>query len=135
MATKRGNGNSGHRPGGGINSREAHKQGVKVGRSAIEMRPAGVSQIGSSMGNRVTNSGRTLSGAVEPVQGKALPQGLSVPLGNQKALDVGKGGPGAGRVLYGQSGTNKQYGPAAGSPKPQGREILREFGPDVPNRR
>src|SRR6516165_8250409 len=121
---KRG-GNAGHRPGGGIASRQRVEKPVKVGAAARVMRPQGVSQIGSSIGNRVTNSGRTLSGAVEPVRGKALPAGLSVPLGNQVALNVGRGGPGAGRVLYGKSGTNQQHGPVAGSPKPQGREILR----------
>ena len=98
MAMKRGNGNSGHRPGGGIASRQRVEKPVKVGAAARVMRPQGVSQIGSSIGNRVTNSGRTLSGAVEPVRGKALPAGLSVPLGNQVALNVGRGGPGAGRV-------------------------------------
>jgi hypothetical protein len=132
MAMKRG---SGHRPGGGIASRQRVEKPVKVGAPAREMRPAAVSQIGSSMGNRATNSGRVVSGAVEAVRGKALPAGLSVPLGNQVATNVGKGGPGAGRVLYGKSGTNQQHGPVAGSPKPQGREILREFGPDVPGRR
>jgi hypothetical protein len=131
MATKSG----GHHPGGGIASRQRVEKPVRVGTPAREMRPQGVSQIGSSIGNRVTNSGRILAGAVEPVQGKALPQGLNVPLGNQVALNVGKGGPGAGRVLYGKSGTNQQHGPVAGSPKPQGREILSGFGPDVPGRR
>ena len=133
MATKSG----GHHPGGGIASRQRVEKPVKVGAAARVMRPQGVSQIGSSIGNRVTNSGRTLSGAVEPVRGKALPAGLSVPLGNQVALNVGKGGPGAGRVLYGKSGSQSQHGPAnPGLPRPGSTgDILREFGPDVPGRR
>jgi hypothetical protein len=55
--------------GGGIHSREVVRKPVKVGAAAREMRPAGVSQIGSSMGNRATNGGRTLPGSVEAVQG------------------------------------------------------------------
>ena len=123
--------------GGGIRSREFVRKPVKVGTQAREMRPEGVAQIGSSMGNCATNQGRTLPGAVEPVQGKALPAGLSVPLGNQVALNVGKGGPGAGRVLYGKSGSQSQHGPAnPGLPRPGSTgDILREFGPDVPGRR
>jgi len=118
MAMKRG-GNAGHRPGGGIASRQRVEKPVKVGAQAREMRPQGVSQIGSSMGNRATNGGRTISGAVEAVQGSALPQGLSVPLGNQVALNVGKGGPGAGRTLYGKSGSQGQHGSVnPGLPRP-----------------
>jgi hypothetical protein len=129
MAMKRGNGNSGHRPGGGIASRQRVEKPVRMGANAREMRPQGVSQIGSSMGNRVTNSGRILPGAVEPVRGKALPAGLSVPLGNQVATNVGRGGPGAGRVLYGKSGTQSQHGPVnPGLPRPgAGGEIFPGF--------
>ena len=42
-------------------------------------------------------------------------------LGNEVALNVGGGGPGAGRTLYGQSGVQGQHGPVAGSTKPAGR--------------
>jgi hypothetical protein len=50
------------------------------------------------------------SGATEVIKGRPLPPGLSVKLGNECATDVGKGGPGAGRKLYGQSGSNQTYG-------------------------
>jgi hypothetical protein len=50
--------------------------------------------------------------------------------GNEVALNVKGGGPGTGRTLYGQSGTQGQHGPVAGSSKPAGREILGSFGPE-----
>ena len=54
----------------------------------------------------------------EKVQGKSLPAGLSQPLGNAVALNVGCGAPGAGRKLYGQSGSNQTYGkPVTGLPR------------------
>jgi hypothetical protein len=52
-----------------------------------------------------------------------------VPFGNAVALNVGKGGPGTGRTIY-QRGTQGQQGEVAGSPRPQGRDILSSFGPD-----
>jgi hypothetical protein len=46
---------------------------------------------------------------------------MSVPFGNEVALNVGKGGCGTGRTLYGQAGTQGTHGDVAGSPCPQGR--------------
>jgi hypothetical protein len=106
--------------GGGITGKNVIRPGVRTGQPAREMRPAGVSQIGSSMGNHATQTGKVLRGAVEPIAGRAKP---SVPLGNDVALNVGKGGPGAGRTLYGQSGTQGQYGSVSGSPRPAGRSF------------
>jgi hypothetical protein len=59
-----------------------------------------------------------------------------VKLGNEVALNVGPGGCGTGRTLYGQAGSQGQHGAVAGSPKPQGRPILSQYGPDykVPGR-
>jgi hypothetical protein len=53
-------------------------------------------------------------------------------LGNQVAGNVGGGGPGKGRVLYGQSGLQGQHGaPAPGNPRPVPSEhIISSFGPD-----
>jgi hypothetical protein len=108
-----------------------HKQGTRDGVAARGMNPRGVSQIGSSMGNHTANSGKALRGVVEPVRGATAPKGGpgGVALGNAAAKNVGAGGPGAGRVVYG-SGTQGQHGAAAGSPKPAGRDILSDFGPD-----
>jgi hypothetical protein len=57
-------------------------------------------------------------------RGEPLHSGRSfqpVKFGNELATNVGKGGPGTGRTLYGQSGLQGQHGPVAGSPRPQGR--------------
>jgi hypothetical protein len=105
--------NSNRKLGGGSGSRVNREVGNRVGQRANEMRPRGVSQIGSSMGNHRTDGSGKASRAVEAVKGRPLPAGLSVPLGNAVSLNVGKGGPGTGRRLYGQSGSNKQYGSSA----------------------
>ena len=118
--------------GGGINSNKLVHPGVRTGDLRKGKNPRAVSQIGSSIGNHSTENRRTLTKAVEKMAG---PRGISVPLGNEIATNVKGGGPGAGRVLYGQSGTNQVYGSVAGNPKPQGRDILSEFGPDVGGRR
>jgi hypothetical protein len=99
------------KPGGGLGSKVVREVGVRIGTSAWEMRPRGVSQIGSSLGNKATETGRTTGQSVEPVKGRPLPAGLSVPLGNEIAT---KGlGVGGGRNLWGQSGSQKQWGPSA----------------------
>jgi hypothetical protein len=119
--------------GGGSKSRVVREVGVRTGAGARVMSPRGVSQIGSSMGNHTTGDTGKTSRPVEPVRGAALPAGLSVPLGNEVAKNVGAGKPGAGRTLYGQSGTNKQYGAA----NPGGGRIADTRGewPDTPGRR
>jgi hypothetical protein len=103
---------TGNRKGGGSGSAVVREVGNGVGQRANEMRPRGVSQIGSALGNHRTDASGKASRAVEAVKGRPLPAGLSVPLGNAVSLNVGKGGPGTGRRLYGQSGSNKQYGSA-----------------------
>jgi hypothetical protein len=109
--------------------------GVRYGAIAGNKSPRGVSQIGSAMGNKAIDSGTRRLKSVESINGGKPP--ISVPLGNQLATNVGGGGAGAGRKLYGQSGSQSCYGsPAAGQPKPgnAGKDILREFGPDSAKR-
>jgi hypothetical protein len=120
--------------GGGINSRQHKSVGVRTGAPRQGKNVRAVSQIGQNMGNHSTNRREMMPErkVVERVKG---PQGISVPLGNSLATNVGSGGPGKGRVLYGQSGSNQTYGPVAGSPKPQGRDILSEFGGESKPRR
>jgi hypothetical protein len=61
------------------------------------------------MGNKATEAaGKILRKAIEPVHQGPMGGMGSVPLGNAKALDVGKGGVGSGRTIYG-SGTNKTW--------------------------
>jgi hypothetical protein len=95
----------------GARSRNVKEVPVRVGRAAQEQRPRGVSQIGESIGNKATEGGKVRGVPSEVIQGKRLPPNLSVSLGNAVALNVGKGGPGTGRNLWGKSGTNCTTGP------------------------
>jgi hypothetical protein len=101
--------NGNRKAGGGIGSAVNREVGVRTGRGAQEMRPRGASQIGSSIGNKSTESGVVKGIPSERIQGARLPPGLSVKLGNEKALDVGKGGVGTGREVM-RSGSQCQYG-------------------------
>jgi hypothetical protein len=141
MAMKRSNalGGSGGKGGGpGSRSLAPKLNTYFTGQPANRTSPGGVSQIGESLGNHVSGidgGGKTVGRAVEPMYSGNLVRPGQPGLGNAVALNVGGGGPGTGRTLFGQAGTNAQHGPAAGKPAPQGREILREFGPDVPGRK
>jgi hypothetical protein len=96
------------------------------------MRPRGVSQIGESIGNKSTETGKVKGIPSEKIQGKSLPAGLSVPLGNALATNVGAGGPGKGRNLWGKSGSNCVTGPV----NPGGGRITDTRGqwPDTNNK-
>ena len=102
-------GRSGHRPGGGIASRVNVEKPVKFGEPAHRKRTEGVSRIGQMVGNKTTEGSGKLHPNVEKVEGGVMGGVGSVELGNECARNVGKGGPGTGRKLYGQSGTNKCY--------------------------
>jgi hypothetical protein len=120
---------SGNIKGGGPGSRVVKEVGVRNGQPRHVVNSRGVSQIGSSLGNHITNQRGNASKAVESVITSKV--GISVPLGNEIAAQgLGVGG---GRRLYGQSGSQTQYGPAAGSPRPAGRDILNDFGVDSAN--
>jgi hypothetical protein len=114
---------SGHRPGGGSKSREVTQRPVKVGRAAQAKRHEAVAQIGSAQGNKATERARTLTKSIERVEG---PRPYSAPLGNATAKLCGPRG--EGRTLYGQAGSQQQYGSAnPGRPTPA-RDILSDFG-------
>jgi hypothetical protein len=100
--------------GGGPNSRQNKSVGVRTGQPARQMSHKGVSQIGSNLGNHAMDSHRTLRGGVESMRG---PQKPNQPLGNEVALNVGKGGPGTGRTVHAcgsQQGVSAQGSPAPG---------------------
>ena len=99
-----------NKKGGGAGSRVVTERPVKVGRDAQEMRVRGVSQYGQAIGNKATKSGVVKGIPSERVQGARLPAGLSVPLGNEVALNVGGGGPGRGRDVS-RSGSQCVQGP------------------------
>jgi hypothetical protein len=103
--------------GGGYGSRPHTEQSVKTGSGSKSTRPAGVAQIGSSVGDHVTRVGST------GYRGEKLhnPERNAqfAPFGNRVALNVGKGGPGTGRTLYGQSGSQGTHGSTnPGNPRP-----------------
>jgi hypothetical protein len=124
---------SGGAGGGGIRSRATAPLTVyHAGYPSQKIGPGGVAQYGSSIGDHVAglDGGSKSTGyRGDPVVVGTRP---SVALGNEVALNVGGGGPGTGRTVTGKSGTNAQYGPPEGKPKPQGRDILREYGSESP---
>jgi hypothetical protein len=117
--------------GGGINSRVVKQVDIKSGSPNLTAySPRGVSQLGYSPGSTLSKTGAFTT------QNSALPLSDGqrrdfVPMGNQLATNVGKGGPGAGRTLYGQSGTQSVHGSVAQGQSPGQRDILSEFGREV----
>jgi hypothetical protein len=97
----------------GSQSRNVTERPVRVGNRSDKTNPRAVSQIGQALGNKSATGSDKKVNPVENVYAGRLPAGGpgGIALGNAKALDVGKGGAGAGRNLYGQSGSNKTYGP------------------------
>ena len=122
---------SGHRPGGGIASRVNVQPKIRTGAGNRGVSVGATGQLGQKQGDHTTalGGGRTSYRGEGPIhQGAAL---RPAPLGNAKALDVGKGGCGTGRTLYGQAGVQGQHGAAApGNPPAKSTDILRQFGPD-----
>jgi hypothetical protein len=102
-----------NRVGGGSSSRVVREVGVRNGNRASVVNPRAVSQIGESLGNKsATGSDKKVNPVENMYQGRK-PQGGpgGVPLGNEIAT---KGlGVGGGRNLWGQSGSQKQWGPSA----------------------
>lgn len=102
--------------GGGITSNKLVQTSVRAGAPrANVMSPAGVAQQGLKH-----------AFIAEPLSRATM---KSVPLGNQVALNVGKGGPGSGRTVM-RSGTQGTHGQVIASTRPAGRDILGEFGPN-----
>ena len=95
--------------------------------------PDAAASIGRMVGNHATDPGRNIT--QRPNSPLAVEKKDFVPMGNEVALNVGRGGPGAGRVVH-RSGSQGLHGPVRGGEAPaQRRDILSEFGPDVPGRK
>jgi len=105
-----------HQPGGGPNSKNVVRPNVRTGTGSRGTRPAGTAQIGIMWGDHVTNKG------ARGYTGERLHNDRSFQpckFGNEVALNVGKGGPGTGRNLYGQAGSQGTHGATnPGSPPP-----------------
>jgi hypothetical protein len=107
--------------GGGIQTNKLVRPGQRTGAPARGVNAGYAGQLGNKVGSHATDSG-DLRPKPEPMHTKS--PNMGVKLGNELATNVGKGGPGAGRVLYGQGGTNRQYGQAnPGLPEPQARGL------------
>src|SRR3974390_585719 len=117
------------RSGGGITMNKNVSGKVHGGsRSADKVSPAGLSQLGTAQGGKLKGaSSYTSVNSAKPVFSGSKPN--PVPFGNAKALDVGKGGPGAGRTIY-RAGTEAVHGPVVAGSSPSRRDILTEFGSD-----
>jgi hypothetical protein len=119
--------------GGGITSNKNVRPPVRTGQTATGIKPGFVDQLGNMRGNHVTNTGR-VSAPLVPMQGKT-PAGGGQMLGNQKALDVGAGGPGTGRTIH-RTGTQGQHNAAVSSrPAPTGPDPLSPWFPPSAARR
>lgn len=116
-----------NRPAGGLGSRNVKNVNQRLGSNARGVTPAATGQIGSQLGNHATDSGKILHGARSPLL-TSMPAGGGSRLGNAVAGSTTQG-PGGSRAAM-KSGSQGQHGGVAGSPKPQGRDILSEFGPD-----
>jgi hypothetical protein len=107
----------GHKPGGGIKSRVNVSPSVRTGSGGRGTRPAGVAQIGNAWGDHVTRRGDSTGFTGEKLHNDR--NFNPVPFGNAKALDVGTGGCGTGRTLYGQAGSQGTHGNvSSGNPPP-----------------
>ena len=113
MATNR----SGHRPGGGIASRQHVEKPVRTGSGSKGISEGWVGQKGQMQGNHITDDKNTRYTGEKKFTGQNF---QPVKFGNEVALNVGKGGCGTGRTLYGQAGSQGTHGPVApGNPPAQ----------------
>lgn len=113
MATHR----SGRRPGGGIASRVNVQPSVRTGTGSRGTHPGGVAQLGQHVGDKATHGNSKGTGyRGEPLHNNRSFQPVKV--GNEVALNVGKGGCGTGRTVYktGSQGTQGSVNP--GAPRP-----------------
>ena len=114
--------------GGGIGMNKNVQPSVRTGSGSRGTRPSGAASLGQSYGSRITNKSDTGYRGPKFHDDKSF---QPVPFGNEVALNVGKGGCGTGRTLYGQAGSQGTHGaPAPGNAPAKSRDILSEFGPD-----
>src|SRR5262245_5565943 len=107
--------------GGGITMSKNVSPPVRTGSPSKATSPCAANQLGASTAFKKENV-------------EVGPGGSRVPLGNEVALNVGKGGPGANRTVMrsGSQGTHGNVNPGHVRPR-QGYEIT-DFGPDIPGR-
>jgi hypothetical protein len=111
---------SGNQPAGGYGSRQYVEKPVRIGTGSHATTPGYAGQLGQKQGSHVTSHDDS------DYRGEIMHRGGTLPtkFGNEKALDVGGGGCGTGRTLYGQAGSQGTHGTPAGTQRPAGRGIL-----------
>jgi hypothetical protein len=116
----------GHKPGGGIASRNVRNVSAPKTEPRPHARnPAHVAQWGAAVGNHATHQGKSTPYKGDPDFTRA---GYSPPVGPTSFSNVGVGG---GRTIY-KTGTQETHGRAnPGSPQPQQDDILNQFGPNI----
>ena len=99
----------------GIRSENVVHPSVRTGTGSRGTHPGGVAQLGQHVGDKATHGNSKGTGyRGEPVHNNRSFQPTK--FGNELATNVGKGGPGAGRTLHGQSGSQGCHGqPAQGA--------------------
>jgi hypothetical protein len=110
---------------GGQGSKVVRPTGTRDGSKAYPVNPGAVAQLGGSYGDHITDRPGTNYRGEPWTVGKPP---ISVPLGNELAKNVGKGGPGAGREVM-RCGSQTGVSPVR-SPNATGKDILNEFGPN-----
>ena len=103
--------------GGGYGSRQHVEPSVRTGTGPRSVKPGGIGQLGQMQGDHVTVlGGQPTANRGVPLHGDKTFS--PVPFGNEVALNVGKGGCGTGRTIYGQGGSQGTHGaPDRGEPK------------------
>jgi len=121
MATNR----SGHRPGGGIASRNVkHVTAPKVEPRAYARNPAAVSQYGNLVGDHVTRAGESgYRGESDPT----MRRGYNAPVG---PTNMALSGPGAGREVMRSGGQGTHGATNSGNAPAKNRDILSSYGPE-----
>src|SRR5262249_16613830 len=104
----------------GISSKNVVHPNVRTGTGSKGTRPAGAEGIGKSYGSHITNKSDTRYRGAQFYTGQQFQSGVK--FGNEVALNVGKGGWGTGRTLYGQAGSQGTHGTTnPGQPRPNTR--------------
>jgi hypothetical protein len=102
--------------GGGVNTRQHVRTPIKAGPpNTKKISHSAAANIGIKKGDHATGQGKPLNRPADPLIQKQVPQ---VKMGNAAALEVGRGGPGAGRVVHG-CGTQGMQGRANPGIAPQ----------------
>jgi hypothetical protein len=98
---------------------------VRYGQPARGVNPGATSYIGTKRGNHATEDGSGHA-SYTPHYGNP-PTNAAQPLGNEVASNVGRGGPGVGRLVHGCGSQGTHGAPNRGNPADPGADIWSQF--------